>query len=748
MFQRAENNKTITRSPSSKKKKRVTKGSTLQSPLIVLVFSPDDSRRKIHTQQAQPSYDYTISMVWKKSKSRKSEKRNAKKLKPVPEEGQPRLKSCLKKPPDVVTSDQESSQDGSQRAPGDSSSTTREQSSTISVATRSLASTTGSRSVESKGSGGSSPLIRRRALSGEQMSCASGSSAGNTQSPETSERSGLKIPLAEGKKKVRFNAIQIRSYERIVGDNPSCTSGPPLSIGWQYGKTNIIDVNSYEMARPYRKNSTGLILSREEREALLLNWGASFHDIVESVRGNIKVKNQRRQTVTNLGKVERIEEAFESATRKLKRALMLRRSTGNKVKRLQEQANLAQSALASLKIAEDRALSEIRRGRIPTREEPEKDDLENYELNVAVSSFGRSAPAESKIRRSSHGAPHLIVSEEEDYYSSFDGYTSGGNSTTFSQLEIERFYRELELEMFGDEELPSMVGQTLELPSEIQASSQDSVTGESSSVFNLDDSINSGIPPSAADMLRRSKDRMSVSSATDMEPESKSESKLETSSVDLDAALEEEQNRSMISRSLLEDDESELAKVESLNGHSEQDAPYCNYPLESMYPVHGDCGNSRYHAGASTQSGWLDSADPSSAQTAKSVVAMEYQFSQPQQPLVPLHTGMSMFQDCALLGGRNGSYPSHSRRKRRSSRTDSNAGPKVQHLPPPTHLSPSHWMEDADSSHVTFGQDYQTITISEDSLPQYYSGGGIYDYPYNRGGPFHVAAQQFPSSFY
>jgi hypothetical protein len=583
-------------------------------------------------------------------------------------------------------------------------------------------------------------------------------------------------PFGEGRKKVRFNAIQIRDYERIVGDNPSCTSGPPLSyvqcsvgfekklgtklifsfinvsvqicsIGWKYGKTAIIDVNSYESARQYRKNSIRLILSREEREALLLNWGASFHDIVESVRGNIKVKNQRRQTVTNLGKVERIEEAFESATRKLKRALMLRRSTGNKAKRLQEQANLAQSALASLKIAEDRALSEIRRARIPTREEPEKDDLENYELSVAVSNFGRSAPIDSKIRRSGHGDPRVIVSEEEDFFNSQDGFTMGGNSTTYSQLEIERFYRELELEMFGDEELPSMVGQTLELPSTIPASSQDSTIGESSAFFNLDDSLNSGIPPAATDMLRRYKDGRSFSAISDLDPESTSETKQETSSVDLDAALEEEQNRSMISRSLLEDDESELAKLDNVNGVRDQDALYHHYPLERMYPVHGDYCTSRYHSATSRLSSSLDSADPNRARLTESVVALEYQFLQPQQPLVPLHTGMSMFQDCALLGGQNGSYPPESHRKRRSSRSDSNAGPKVQHLPPPTHLSPSHWMEDAESIPVMFGQDYQTITISEDSLP-HQQFGGYCDYSYKRGSSSFVAAQQFPSSFY
>jgi hypothetical protein len=29
-------------------------------------------------------------------------------------------------------------------------------------------------------------------------------------------------------KGVRFNEIHIRDYERIVGDNPSCSSGPPI----------------------------------------------------------------------------------------------------------------------------------------------------------------------------------------------------------------------------------------------------------------------------------------------------------------------------------------------------------------------------------------------------------------------------------------------------------------------------------------------------------------------------------------
>ena len=270
-----------------------------------------------------------------------------------------------------------------------------------------------------------------------------------------------------------------------------------------------------------------MILSREEREALLLNWGASFHDIIESVRSNLKIKNQRRQTVTNLGKIERIEEAFESATRKLKSALLLRRSTGNQVKRLQEQANLAQSALTSLKMAEDRALSEIRgTSHIEMDEEPKSQEAFN---SFPLPNYGPS---------SSQGV------ESDDQSSR---RISLGNSTSPSESEIERFYRELELEMFGDEELPSMVGQTLEV--QLENGDRNIKTEECS--------VTSGITD------RYSKEELD------------------------DELLEKEQNRSMISEYLLmEAVDNEPRKFDtSPHGHGEHDDNNFFSPTQLRNPL-------------------------------------------------------------------------------------------------------------------------------------------------------------------
>jgi hypothetical protein len=329
---------------------------------------------------------------------------------------------------------------------------------------------------------------------------------------------------------------------------------------------------------------------------------------------------------------------------------MLRRSTGNKVKRLQEQANLAQSALTSLKIAEDRALSEIRGARrVPIQEAPKnKEDFGTSSSSTEVAESRRS---------------HLINPEEEDHACSSKGFTVGNNSTTQSELEIERFYRELELEMFGDEEelyeLPSMVGQMLEVPAI-------NIPDNDVNDLRLDNTANSN----------------------------------EFYQVDFDdALLERERNRSMISQSLLEDAENDTSK-------------HRNYVSSRYY----ERRRSSYSADSRGQDPRMTRVNESS----------KYQESHNHQQTIPLHAGMTMFEDCALLGGQNEKKKKwHSSRRR-----DPNAGPTVQYIPPPSQLSPSHWMEDSDQSLVPF-RGHDTIIICEDNFGGKIRHGDRDYYSYN-----------------
>jgi hypothetical protein len=182
---------------------------------------------------------------------------------------------------------------------------------------------------------------------------------------------------------------------------------------------------------------------------MLYHWGVKSHDIINATRASLRVKNRRRQTIGNLGKLEKIEEAFEGASKAVKRTFLMRRRTGDKVKMMQQQAKLA-ARVGALKVSGN---TECRSAPSQVCDHSDGDILES--MQVSVSDFCRSSPAEAMIRGTSSG--------DNDAASCASGITLS-NSTTASQLDIESFYRELELEMFGDEELPSFVGQTLEVP--------------------------------------------------------------------------------------------------------------------------------------------------------------------------------------------------------------------------------------------------------------------------------------------
>lgn len=140
-------------------------------------------------------------------------------------------------------------------------------------------------------------------------------------------------------RKVRFRHVQVREFERIIGDNPSCSSGAPVALGWAHSRDRTMRLDDYESVRPSRRSQLDLILTRQDREELLLEWGSTFQQIIDAIRSNIRVKNQRRRTVNNIGTYDRWEEAMENAGRKIKRTLLLKKSTKQRVEEMTAQSN-------------------------------------------------------------------------------------------------------------------------------------------------------------------------------------------------------------------------------------------------------------------------------------------------------------------------------------------------------------------------------------------------------------------------
>lgn len=124
---------------------------------------------------------------------------------------------------------------------------------------------------------------------------------------------------------VTFDNIEVREYSVVLGDHPSCTSGPPVSIGWSYNEGIVIGVDEYENLRQQRRNYMQMAIPRIVREEILMQeFGFSRSQLAVAVRENVKAKNQRRQTINNLGNYSKMEELIETVRRKFKRGLCMR----------------------------------------------------------------------------------------------------------------------------------------------------------------------------------------------------------------------------------------------------------------------------------------------------------------------------------------------------------------------------------------------------------------------------------------
>jgi hypothetical protein len=124
---------------------------------------------------------------------------------------------------------------------------------------------------------------------------------------------------------VSFGTVEVRHYARIASDNPACSGGPPIGIGWEFAAGGKVDLSDWEKARRRRRPSADLQLDRRKREKILREWGYADKELALVMREMNKVKAQRRQTSNNLA-AQKMEEAVEQAARKVKRLLFLKKS--------------------------------------------------------------------------------------------------------------------------------------------------------------------------------------------------------------------------------------------------------------------------------------------------------------------------------------------------------------------------------------------------------------------------------------
>mmetsp|Transcript_27703 Transcript_27703/g.51554 ORF Transcript_27703/g.51554 Transcript_27703/m.51554 type:complete len:176 (-) Transcript_27703:199-726(-) len=121
---------------------------------------------------------------------------------------------------------------------------------------------------------------------------------------------------------VRFSVVEIREFDRVIGDHPDTREGLSLSIGWDYSERDAVSLDEYEGDREYqpRRSKNDLKLTpRMKRKVMKRGFGVS-KDEIEKAERKVEQKQRRRERRMKMHPfVVRTEDALRLATRKVKR---------------------------------------------------------------------------------------------------------------------------------------------------------------------------------------------------------------------------------------------------------------------------------------------------------------------------------------------------------------------------------------------------------------------------------------------
>lgn len=119
-------------------------------------------------------------------------------------------------------------------------------------------------------------------------------------------------------KKVTFDALEVREYPIVIGDNPSCEEGPPLTIDWAFDPNThfVIEIAQFELMRGERRCAEELKLDKPTRERVLLTTGTTQKEIVGCIR---KLRKDQHSRMVSRNQDDSMHEKVENASRRFKK---------------------------------------------------------------------------------------------------------------------------------------------------------------------------------------------------------------------------------------------------------------------------------------------------------------------------------------------------------------------------------------------------------------------------------------------
>ena len=180
------------------------------------------------------------------------------------------------------------------------------------------------------------PAPSRRAGTEPVLRSCLSSSRGNLPSSTTTTKTSSSTAAAGEKNEVfefakqrgvSFSHMRVREYEVTLGDNPSVSSGAPLSLGWRYDPVESViylsgrsfdgeeaEEGADALGRPppspadrrpralgRRRSTSELKLSDSQRHRLLLaNPSVSMEDLSETLASTAVARLERRETLNEI----------------------------------------------------------------------------------------------------------------------------------------------------------------------------------------------------------------------------------------------------------------------------------------------------------------------------------------------------------------------------------------------------------------------------------------------------------------
>jgi hypothetical protein len=131
-----------------------------------------------------------------------------------------------------------------------------------------------------------------------------------------------------------------------------------------------------------------MLIPRERRHHILMKeWEIPRREVAAAVRENVKTKNQRVRTISNLSS-ERMENVLESAKRKLMRTLFFKKRPSTEYKEMMKQADKAAASVARV-ASNGRVLDFVPRRYSNPSPAREKDEV--LDVNMSRHSTGGGA---------------------------------------------------------------------------------------------------------------------------------------------------------------------------------------------------------------------------------------------------------------------------------------------------------------------------------------------------------------------